>query len=94
MHIHIKLCIRGSVNQCACKMSPITAQAKQVGRRWHMLIVIPRGYDYLQKTQSDARYACQAFPFLYVQLTITVAGLSLAILGNFWANGATTWDRK
>lgn len=48
-----------------------------------MLIVIPWGYDYLQKTQSDARYACHALPFLYVQLTITVAGLSLAILGNF-----------
>lgn len=66
---HIKVCISGSVNQCACKMSSIKSQTKQVGRRWHMLIVIPRGYDYLQKTiWSSLRLS--SFPFLYATYAV------------------------
>lgn len=66
---HIKVCISGSVNQCACKMSSIKSQTTQVGRRWHMLIVIPRGYDYLQKTiWSSLRLS--SFPFLYATYAV------------------------
>lgn len=47
-----------AVNQRACQTSLVTTQAKPVGGRWHMLIVVPD--DYLHKTKSNACYAYHA----------------------------------